>query len=173
MSASGAPLESLLIEAIIPPAVSMIVEALSDNRLRTMADLRMKIKDRKGTSTPTAYMFTRRGRIVLERDERGLAAEDVLDEAVEAGAEDVEMDEEGNVVVYTEATQTTSAAKRLEESLKMKIQSADMIWSPNPDTMVELETEEEMKAVEDLVAELEDSPEVQGVYLNIAPDMSK
>lgn len=173
MSASGAPLESLLIEAIIPPAVSMIVEAQSDNRLRTMADLRMKIKDRKGTSTPTAYMFTRRGRIVLERDERGLAAEDVLDEAVEAGAEDVEMDEEGNVVVYTEATQTTSVAERLEELLKMKIQSADMIWSPNPDTMVELETEEEMKAVEDFVAELEDSPEVQGVYLNIAPDISK
>lgn len=170
MSTSGAKLESLSIEMMIPPAVAVIVDMQTDNKNRTMQQIRMKMKKHNGTATPTSYMFTKRGRIVLEKDDRGLGAEDVLDEAVEAGAEDVEVDGHGNIVVSIEPNQTTAAATRLEEALRMKIQSADIIWTPNPETVVELDSEESVKAIADLVDDLEDDPEVQGVYLNVAPE---
>lgn len=52
-----------------------------------------------GNLAPTSYMFTKRGRIVLGQDAGSPSAEDILDEAVEAGAEEVDADEDGNIVV--------------------------------------------------------------------------
>ena len=69
----------------------MIVDCQTDCKPRTLQEVR--------TISPTAYMFQKRGRIVFERDDLGSGAEDVLDTALEAGAEDVETDESDRIVV--------------------------------------------------------------------------
>jgi transcriptional/translational regulatory protein YebC/TACO1 len=127
----------------------------------------MVIKNHKGTVTPTSYLFTRRGRVLFEKDERGLGVDEVLDEAIDAGAEDVEADGEGNIVVWTEPSGVTAAAERLGKDLDLKVKSLDLIWHPNEDTLAPLESEETVENLAALVDALRDEPAVQGVYTNV------
>jgi transcriptional/translational regulatory protein YebC/TACO1 len=167
-SATGAALESLTLEVIMPPTIAMVIDAETDNKNRTLMELRMLIKSHSGTVTPTSYLFKRKGRLQFEKDDRNLGVDEVLDEAIEAGAEDVETDEDGNIVVWTEPNKVTSAAQALQESLGLKVESSDIIWDANEDTKVPLEYESSVKALWDFVAAVQENPNVQGVYANAA-----
>jgi transcriptional/translational regulatory protein YebC/TACO1 len=125
------------------------------------------IKNHKGTVTPTSYLFTRRGRVLFERDERGLGVDEVLDGAIEAGAEDVEADDEGNIVVWTEPSSVTAAADGLGKDLDLKVKSVDLIWHPNEDTLAVLDSNETLENLVALIDALQDEPVVQGVYTNV------
>ena len=167
LSTSGAALESVTLEAILPPSIALIIDIETDNRKRTLSDLRVVIKNHKGTVTPTSYLFTRRGRVLFEKDEREFGVDEVLDEAIEAGAEDVEADDEGNIVVWTEPSGVTAAAERLGKSLDLKVKSLHLIWHPNEDTLAPLESEETVENLAALIDSLRDEPTVQGVYTNV------
>jgi len=167
-STSGAALESLTLELIMPPSVAMIVDVETDNKGRTMQDLRHLIKRHGGTVTPTSYLFQKKGRVAFEKDERNLGVDEVLDEAIEAGAEDVETDEEGSIVIWTEPNKITAAADALQKSLNLKVESTDIIWDANEDTKVPVEKEQVVKALSDFIEALQENSEVQGVYANIA-----
>lgn len=167
-SATGATLESVTLEVIMPPTVAMIIETETDNKARTMMDLRHLIKQHGGSVTPTNYLFQKKGRVAFEKDERNLGVDEVLDEAIEAGAEDVEADEDGNIVVWTEPNKTMAAAEALQKSLNLKVESSDIIWDPNEETMVPLESEDAVQALSAFVGALQDNPHVQGVYANAA-----
>ena len=106
--------------------------------------------------------------MLFEKDDRGLGVDEILDDAIEAGAEDVETDEEGNILVWTEPSGITATAKRLAESLDLKVQSSDLIWHPNEDTLVSLEPGETAQALGELLDALRDNPNFQGVYTNVA-----
>lgn len=167
-SASGAALESLTMEVIMPPTVAMVIDAETDNKNRTLMELRMLIKYHGGTVTPTAYLFQRKGRLQFEKDERNLGVDEVLEEAIEAGAEDVETDEDGNLVIWTEPNKVTAAAQALQTSLGLKVESSHVIWDANEDTKVPLEHASSLKALSDFVEALQDNSNVQGVYANAA-----
>ncbi len=113
-------------------------------------------------------MFKRRGRVQFEKDERALGVDDVLDEAIEAGAEDVETDDEGNLIVWTEPSETIAAAKKLGEKLELKVQSSDLLWDANEDTLIPLDSAEQAKKLEALVDALQDDAAVQGVFANVS-----
>lgn len=98
-SASGAALESMVIEAMLPPSIAIIVDLQTDNKARSLADLRMRLRSHKANPTPTSHMFHKAGRIVLEKGDGRMTPDEVLYEAVDAGAEDVELDEGGRIVV--------------------------------------------------------------------------
>ena len=167
-SATGAALENITLEVIMPSTVAMIIEAETDNRARTLMDLRYLVKSHKGTVTPTSYLFQKKGRVSFENDERNLGVDEVLEMAIEAGAEDVETDEDGNVVVWTEPANTTAAAESLQKALGLKVESSDIIWDANGDTKVPLESEEAVKALSDFIEALQDNSNVQGIYANVA-----
>jgi transcriptional/translational regulatory protein YebC/TACO1 len=169
-STSGAALENITLEVIMPPMVAMIIEAETDNRARTMADLRFLIKTHGGTVTPTSYLFQKKGRVAFEKDERNLGVDDVLDEAIEAGAEDVETGEDGSVVIWTEPSQTLAAAEALQKSLNLKVESSDIVWNANVDTKVPLESidVDALKKLSECLDALQDNSNVQGVYANAA-----
>lgn len=167
-SASGAALENLTLEVMMPPTIAMIIEAETDNKSRTQMDLRYLIKSHGGTVTPTSYLFQKKGRVAFEADERNLGVDDVLDEAIEAGAEDVETDENGSIVVWTEPSKTTAAAEALLNSLNLKVESSDIIWDPNEDTMVPMDDESAANKLRNFIEALQDNSEVQGVYANAA-----
>jgi len=165
-STSGAILKPLNFEVILPSTVALIIETETDNVARTQMELRMLIKWHKGNVTPTNYLFTKKGRIAFEKDERGLTVDDVLDEAIEAGAEDVEEGEDGEIVVWTEAGNTTATALALKESLGLKVETSDVIWDKNEETGVEID-EEAARSMTSLLDALEDNSEVQNVYANV------
>jgi len=134
-SLSGASLESVTIEAMLPSSVAAIIECQTDNKLRTMADVRLIIKDCGGTISPTNHLFERRGRIRLKKAE-SLGEEDIFDEVIEAGASDVETEDDSHLVVYTEPQQTSSVAEALAKLAGLQLESSDIIWYPKAETLV-------------------------------------
>lgn len=80
-----------------PGSAALIVECQSDNKKRTLQDVRLIIKQNNGLLSPTRYCFQQRGLLVYEGG--GVALEDILEPAIEAGAEDVELDVDGNIEV--------------------------------------------------------------------------
>jgi transcriptional/translational regulatory protein YebC/TACO1 len=167
-SATGAALEYVTLEVIMPPTVAMIIETETDNRARTLSDLRYLVKSHGGSVTPTSYLFQKKGRVAFEKDERNLGVDDVLDEAIEAGAEDVETDEDGSIVLWTEPNMTTSAAEAMHKSFGLKVESSDIIWDANEDTKVALEDKEAAEKLASFIEAVQENPNVQGVYANVA-----
>lgn len=136
VSLSGAPLESLTIEAMLPPSVAVIVECQTDSKLRTLADMRLAVKEAGGSMTPTNHMFERKGKIIFGAA-KGIGEEDIFDQAIEAGAIDVNTEDEGKIVVYAESSQTTAVAEALSKSSGLLVESSDIIWDPKEDMMVD------------------------------------
>lgn len=165
LSATGAALESVVLEAILPPSVATVIDVQTDNKLRTLADLRLLVKEAGGTVSPIGYMFEKKGRIILQKKD-GMGADEVLEAALEAGVLDVIEDEEGRVVLYTEPAQTKTTAETLAKTLEMEIEESEIIWDPNEDTKVALDDETAAKELNDFLDELQEVTGVQGVYMN-------
>ncbi|OCL07187.1 YebC-like protein [Glonium stellatum] len=167
ISVSGAALESVIVETMLPPAVATVIDCQTDNKLRTLADIRLLIKEYEGSVTPTTYLFEKKGRIIF-REKNGVGIDEVLEEALEAGALDVIVNNEGKVVVLTKTNETKSTAQALANSLDLEIDETDIIWDPNEDTKVELKDKEVANHLNGFLEELQEITGVQGVYMNIA-----
>ncbi|RDW89136.1 hypothetical protein BP6252_01168 [Coleophoma cylindrospora] len=165
-SATGAALENLTLEVILPPGIGIVVDIETDNKAATLPDLRHLIKVKGGTVTPTAYLFQRKGRVAFEKDERNLGEDEVLEQAIEAGAEDVETDEDGNIVVWTDPSMISAMANSLQQGLDLKVLSSDIIWDANKDTNLALNDDTEAKSLQELVNVLRENSNVQAIYTN-------
>ena len=167
VSTSGAALEALTLEVLLDSSVALVIDILSDNRSRTLSDLRFLIKTHGGTVTPTNYLFQKRGKVLFDNSEKRLSMDKVLDEAIEAEAEDVDTDEDGNMIVWTEPSSVTATAKKLSKILGIKVKTSDIIWDPKEDTLAPLRSEEAANTLSQLIDALHDNPNVHGVYLNV------
>ncbi|TEA21481.1 putative transcriptional regulatory protein [Colletotrichum sidae] len=164
-SATGASLESLTLEAIIPPGVALIIEVETESKARSLQDLKVLIKKHKGSTNTATFFFTRLGRVVFEA-KQGTDIDDIMDDAIEAGAEDLEADEEGNMVVWTQPNMTTAVANGVGPKFGLNVLNSEIIWSANEDTKVTLDGTEEATVLGDLLGSLQELPEVQAIYGN-------
>jgi transcriptional/translational regulatory protein YebC/TACO1 len=165
ISASGQALDSVTLEAMLPPSIAAVVDCQTDNKNRTLADLRLLVKDYGGNVTPIGYLFERKGRIILRKKE-GLGLDDILEPALEAGALDVLEDDEGRMVVYTEPIQTKATAEIISKQLEVEIEESELIYDPNAGTQVELDDEEAAQRLSAFLEKLQDVHGVQAVYMN-------
>ncbi|MGC9128023.1 MAG: YebC/PmpR family DNA-binding transcriptional regulator, partial [Acidithiobacillus sp.] len=157
----GIDYEEVTYEGYGPNGVAILIETMTDNRVRTVAEIRHIFSKRGGnlgTSGSVAYLFQRRGMITLPVD----AGEDrVLEAALEAGAEDVVTEEE-RIVVYTEATALHGVAEALQAAgLKPEEVELTMI----PEITVEVSGDDADKLMR-LLEALEENDDVQNVYAN-------
>lgn len=169
-STTGSNLESLMLEAIMPPSIALIIECETDNKSRTLMDLRFKIKYHGGIVTPTSYLFNRKGKLVFEKSDKIRGLDDVLDAAIDAGAEDVDTMGDDRIVIWTEPSKTFSTLEQLQSVLDLKVKSSEIIWDANRDTVIPLRDIDELKInhLLDLVDELQEYPDVQGVFANVS-----
>jgi transcriptional/translational regulatory protein YebC/TACO1 len=165
LSSTGAALDSLTIEAMLPPSIAMVIDCQTDSKARTMQDMRGVLKFYGGTVTSTSYLFRKRGKIVFEKDGE-TQLDDVLDQAIEAGATDVDEDEEGRILLYTEPNNTSSVANQMADGTGLKLDSSEIVWDPNPDTMVEIDSESTAEKLDACIAKIQEDSSVQGVYVN-------
>ncbi len=149
-----------------PGGVAVIVEALTDNRNRSASNIRAAFTKAGGSLGETgsvAFMFDRVGEIIYPADKGD--ADTVMEAAIEAGAEDVQSDENGHVITcaFEDIGDVTAA---LEASLG-EAESVKAIWRPQTGTPVD---EERAQSILKLVATLEDDDDVQNVYANFEVD---
>ncbi|NBC32630.1 MAG: YebC/PmpR family DNA-binding transcriptional regulator [Alphaproteobacteria bacterium] len=145
-----------------PSGVAIIVEALTDNRNRTAAEVRSTFSKHGGSLGETnsvAFMFNRQGEIAYPADTG--TPEEVFEAALEAGAENVESDENGHLVSCS-ADDYAAVRDALEERLGAP-QSAGLVWRPMSTVAVE---EEPAGTLLKLLDALDDNDDVQRVAAN-------
>ena len=150
ISLSGATLENVMVEAMIPPSVALIIECQTDSKKRTFENLRYIIHKAGGSVTPTNHLFERKGRIVFEKSNE-IGEVEAIDLAIEAGALDVNVSlEDGNeeLIVLTEPTGLTEIANALAQSSGLEFKSSDIIWDPKEDLIFNVRSSE---GLDDLV----------------------
>ena len=158
----GVRYEQVTYEGYAPGGVAVIVEALTDNRNRTGAEVR-NIFSRGGGSTAepgaVSWKFARKGQIQLDRS---LDEDRIMEVAVEAGAED--LSDEGESWVVTTAPADLAAVRDALAAAGMTPESADLALVAT--TTVPLAEESEAKKVLRLLEALDDLDDVQNVWSN-------
>lgn len=157
----GAALVEFSLEGYGPNGVAVLINALSDNRNRTVQEVRSRLSRHGGSLGETgcvAWLFDTFGVVTVESTEE--ETDDVALLAIDAGADDVKTDG-GWVEVYTEPSKMEDVRKALEEQYKVVSAEVSMI----PKTTVMLE---ESKALQILrfIDQLEQLDDVQRVYSN-------
>jgi YebC/PmpR family DNA-binding regulatory protein len=155
--------ETVVYEGFGPSGVAVIVEALTDNRNRTAAEVRhtfAKSDGNLGGSGAVAWLFERRGVVLVEA--AGADEDELTLAAAEGGAEDVALD--GSSFVVTAAPEQLSAVRAAVESAGFTIDSSELTMVPK--TTVEVEDESDAKKILRLIDELEDNDDVQEVFAN-------
>lgn len=159
----GATYEELTYEAYAPGGGAMLIEVLTDNKNRAAAEIR-NILTRSGanlgTSGSVSYLFKRKG--VLTYDGEKYTEDQIMEAALDAGADDI-VNEEGSIVVYTDPANFELVLNAMNakgfETLGAEI-------SMVPDTYVTADGDTAGK-VQRLIDKLEENEDVQNVYHNI------
>jgi len=160
----GSSLENITYEGYGPGGVAIVVEAVTDNRLRTAQEVRSVFERGGGTLAgpgSVSHIFSPIGEIVV-RVQEPLDSDQVLLTAAEAGAEDIETDTD-EAVVYCQPGDLDKVRKHLT-SAGLEIVEARL--SRKPTSIVKLGEETKATAVLSLVSKLEDLADVQMVYAN-------
>ncbi|WP_028081507.1 YebC/PmpR family DNA-binding transcriptional regulator [Solimonas soli] len=156
--------EEVRYEGYAPGGVAVIVDCMTDNPTRTVAEVRhafSKNGGNLGTSGAVAYMFSRVGQIFFETNGDAALEEQILEAALEAGADDV-VSEDG----WTEVLSSPEGFEAVKQALGgkgLKPVQADITMRAG--TMVEVPAESR-EAVQKLIDMLEDLDDVQKVYSN-------
>ncbi|KAL1838081.1 hypothetical protein VTJ49DRAFT_3073 [Mycothermus thermophilus] len=167
-SSDGATLEQLTLEAVVPPSIALIIEVETESKGRVLQDVNHWIRKVHGSVGASKFFFTRRGRVVLVPGDTGLGVDEIMDEAIEAGAEDLENDADGNIVVWTQPTDTMRVAKSLASKFGLKISSSDIMWTANEDTKATLDASHELNIFIELLEGLRQDNDVQAIYSNVS-----
>lgn len=143
--------------------VAVIIETMTDNLNRTVPDVRhcfSKTNGNLGTAGSVAYLFTKRGEIIFE----DVSLEDrIMDVALEAGAEDIEITEDDILVITT--PESFGDVQDALTAAGLKSDNAEVVMSPS--TKAEITDIDQAKKIMKMIDMLEDLDDVQNVYTNV------
>jgi YebC/PmpR family DNA-binding regulatory protein len=158
-------IETVLYEGYGPGGVALLIETLTDNRNRTGADVRHALSKHGGSlgePGSVSYLFDKRGVIVVDASRYG---EDDLLVAIDAGAEDIALDDDVYEIVV-EPSELPAVRRALEES-GIEIESADVTQRPKARVPVD---ESDASRLMKLIDMLEESDDVSAVHANFDVD---
>ncbi|WP_415870183.1 YebC/PmpR family DNA-binding transcriptional regulator [Aeromonas caviae] len=157
----GEQLETIVYEGYGPAGSAVMVECLTDNRNRTVAEVRHafnKCGGNLGTDGSVAYLFTKKGVLTFV----GADEDALMDAALEAGADDVVTEEDGSIEVYTTPNDFGTVLDGLEAA-GFKPESAEVTMIPSTEAELDAETAPKLMRLIDMLEDLDD---VQEVYHN-------
>lgn len=161
-SKDGANFEEVVYEVVGPAGSGFIVEAITDNRNRTVADLKAilnKNSGQLGSANSVAWMFERKGQIIINA--AGLDEDKEL-EIIDSGADDIDKGD-GEWIVYTTVEQLNSVSKTLKEK-GIEIKEAGLVYSAKD--QLEISNQEDQEKIERLYNLIDDMDDVSNVYTN-------
>ncbi|HEY2206432.1 MAG TPA: YebC/PmpR family DNA-binding transcriptional regulator [Pseudonocardia sp.] len=162
---SGAEYQAITYEGYGPNGVAVLVECLTDNRNRAASEVRTAMTRNGGTMADpgsVAYLFTRKGVVIVSKSEGASEEDEVLLAVLDAGAEQVN-DLGESFEVVSEATDLVAVRTALQ-SAGIDYDSADLTFLPS--VSIPLDDVDAARKVFKLIDALEDSDEVQNVYAN-------
>ncbi len=159
----GFSYEEFLVEAYGPGGTAFIIEGITDNKNRTLGEIKLILTQRGGKHVNEGgikWMFEKKG--VISIDASGKNKEEMELTAIEAGADDIDWQED-LLYLYTKPEDLEKTKKALEGK-KLKIQSSDLEWVPKENISVGDEMKEKNQK---LFESLDENDDVQNIYTNI------
>lgn len=158
----GVSYEDIRYEGYAPSGIAVLVECSTDNKNRTVAEVRhafSKYNGNMGTEGSVAYMFEKVGVILMPE---GSDEEQVMDVVLDAGAEDIVTHDDGSVEITCPAEAYTDVVTALEQA-DMKPESSEVVQKADNEIAL---SEDDAEKVMKLVDALEDLDDVQDVFTN-------
>ncbi|MGL5038135.1 MAG: YebC/PmpR family DNA-binding transcriptional regulator [Aeromonas sp.] len=157
----GEQLDTIVYEGYGPAGSAVMVECLTDNRNRTVAEVRhafSKSGGNLGTDGSVAYLFSKKGLLTFV----GVDEDALMEAALEAGADDVVTEEDGSIEVYTTPNDFGTVLDALEAA-GFKPTNAEVTMIPSTEAELDAETAPKLMRLIDMLEDLDD---VQEVYHN-------
>lgn len=157
--------ENVTYEGYGPSGTAVIVQALTDNKNRTAANVRSaftKGGGSIGTQGCVSFMFDQKGQIVIDKEECSMEADDLMMLALDAGAEDFN-EEDDSFEILTDPDAFSAVREALEEKQVLMAQAEVTML---PQTYVELTDEQDLKNINRILELLDENDDVQEVYHN-------
>jgi YebC/PmpR family DNA-binding regulatory protein len=164
VSKDAEDLTEVVYEGFGPHGIAFLVETLTDNPTRTVANMRLYLNrsgGALGTSGSVAFMFDRVGEFVFEMGDKTL--DDIELDLIDGGAEEIEMGDENTVYVYTAFEDFGQMQAKLEE-LGIEVKEASLQRFPQVTKEI---TDEQKEDIEKLIEKFEDDDDVQKVFHNM------
>lgn len=152
-------------EGYAPGGVAVLLEALTDNRNRTVAEVRhlfSRYGGSLGESGCVAWMFERKGLFIVKKEGLKISEDDLMLIALEAGAEDIK--EEDDTYSIITSPELFEEVKDYLQKEKIAFESAEVTILPQ--NTVEIDNPDEVRRILDLMEALEDNDDIQNVYAN-------
>ena len=165
----GISYDEITYEAYGPGGVAIMIEAMTDNRNRTVAELRHLLSKNNGNlgeSGSVSWMFDRKGYFVVPKDQR--SEDELFDIVIEAGADDLN-DDNGSFEIFTDQDAYEQVKKALDAAgIALQVSEISMI----PQNYIKLEGSDAQQMVK-LYEAIDDHDDVQNVYANFDIDESE
>lgn len=158
----GVTYEELKYEGYAPGGVAVMVECLTDNRNRTVAEVRhafSKYGGNLGTDGSVAYLFSKIGVLNFAP---GTSEDEVMEVALDAGADDIVMDDDGSIEVIT-SPETYSAVSEAMKAVGLNAENSEITMRASLEVELDVETGEKVLRFLDALEDLDDT---QDVYSN-------
>lgn len=162
-SGGGITLEEAVYEGFAPGGVGIIIEAVTDKKQRTVAEVKSILEKNGGNLAnqgAVSYQFEHVGEIVVSLN--GKNPDDLLNVALENGANDFELDDEVGYI-YTDAT-AVAKVKEAVEKAEFFVEEAGLVYKPKNTFAVASDVQEKLIS---LIEKIEDLDDVQKVYTNL------
>ena len=156
--------ESVTYEGYGPSGVAVIVDAMTDNRKRTASDVRHyfdKYGGNLGPANCVSWSFDKKGVIVIDNEDGDWDEDTVLEDAMDAGADDLEAEEE-IFTVYTQPDDVAPVSEVLSKKYKLLSAQVEMV----PQNYIALTDEGDIKNMSKMLEMFEDNDDVQNVWHN-------
>lgn len=156
-------LDEVVYEGFAPSGVALVIEGVTDNKNRTVSEIKSLLEKnggRLGNPGATSYLFNQKGVITIKKD--GKTMDEILEIGLEAGAEDIE-DENDVAIVYTQPSALNSVKQKFSDA-GFEVEDAVVELTPASTIKVDLDTE---KKITGLIEKLEENDDVQNVYTNL------
>ncbi|MBP3880233.1 MAG: YebC/PmpR family DNA-binding transcriptional regulator [Lachnospiraceae bacterium] len=162
---SGANYETITYEGYGPSGIAIIVKTLTDNKNRTAASVRSAFTKGNGNiGTPgcVSFMFDEKGQIIIDKEECEMDSDDLMMEALDAGAEDFREEEDSyEIITDPESLKDVESALR---NLGLPMAQAEVTMIPQ--TYTSLTNEKDKASLQRILDLLDESDDVQDVYTN-------
>ena len=158
----SAALQELTFECYAPHGIALFIECLTDNNMRSVANVRSimnKFGGTLGTNGSLGFIFDRKGVFQIKRTDISMDLDSFEMELIDGGLEEMESDED-YITLYTAMEDFGTMVKKLED-MKIEVESAELQRIPNTTKTID---EESMRKVLKIVELLEDDDDVQAVY---------
>ncbi len=158
-------IEEIIYEAYGPGGMAMIIECLTDNKNRTVAEVKAILNKLGGSfasAGSVAYLFNKKGEIFIDGGKNSKSADELEEAIIESGADDFEQDD-SSYMVYT-SQQSLHTVKKALEDAGVVVESAELTYIANTYNEVDLNKKD---SAEKLLDTLDDLDDVNKVYNNI------